>query len=82
MTEHRFWKNTSATYLMMLTKEFQQEDPKGFQRFMAAGQALVEYAEIDELDGFQKVFAEHTTTDRTKNLVYYHVQRAFRQAVR
>ena len=37
---------------MMLTKEFQQEDPKGFQRFMAAGQALVEYAEIDELDGF------------------------------
>jgi hypothetical protein len=38
--------------------KFEKNDNQGFLKFMARGKALIEYAAEDNLDGFQKIFAE------------------------
>ncbi len=49
---------------------------------MARGQALLEYAAEDNLDGFQKVFAEIVFHEDQRNMVYWHVTKAFKTALR
>ena len=38
--------------------KFEKNDNQGVLKFMARGKALIEYAAEDNLDGFQKIFAE------------------------
>ena len=63
-------------------KSFEQNDKKEFLKFMAQGKALVEYAAEDDLDGFQKVFAQTCEEKSRRNIMYWHVQRAFKEAVK
>ena len=49
---------------------------------MAAGKALGEYAAEDDLEGFQKIFAQSCAEKSNCNMMYWHVQRAFKEAVK
>jgi len=49
---------------------------------MARGKALIEYAAEDNLDGFQRIFAESVKDEHLKNIMYWHVTRAFKIALR
>ena len=49
---------------------------------MARGKALIEYAEVDDLDGFQEVFAYIVEERALRNMIFWHVQRAFKIAIR
>lgn len=49
---------------------------------MARGKALIQYAECDDLDGFQKVFATVVEERALRNMMFWHVQRAFKIAIR
>lgn len=52
-------------------------------RFMASGNALIEYAAEDDLDGFQRVFAVTCKDDKElRNMMFWHVQRAFKEALK
>ena len=62
--------------------KFEKNDNEGFLKFMARGKALIEYAAEDNLDGFQKIFAESVKQEEIKNMMYWHVTRAFKIALR
>jgi len=49
---------------------------------MVRGNALVEYAEIDDLDGFMKTFAEIVENRSQRNIVFWHVQQVFKISLR
>lgn len=63
-------------------KKFEKSDVQGFLRFMARGKAMIEYAEQDDLDGFQKIFATVVEERALRNMIFWHVQRAFKLALR
>jgi hypothetical protein len=49
---------------------------------MARGRAMIKNAEQDDLDGFQKIFATVVEERALRNLIFWHVQRAFKLAIR
>ena len=52
-------------------------------RFMVSGNALAEFAADEDLDGFQKLFAETCKNDEElRNLMFWHTQRAFKEAIK
>ena len=64
-------------------KEFQQRDPQEFLKFMARGNALVEYAAEDKREEFVDLFLETCKTDKEKrNMMFWHVQNAFKEALK
>ena len=43
-------------------------------KFMVSGNALTEYAAVDDVDSFQQLFAETCKTDKfLRNLMFWHV---------
>lgn len=78
ITEKRFFKETDPTNLMQQVRELEQEDKDAFYKFMIAGKTMIEAANEGELQKFEKAFytCEH------RNLAYWHVQQAFKAAVK
>ena len=74
----RFFKNTSATYLMAKCKQLENYNAAMFAKFMASGEILVEAASTGDLKLFKQTFAAQVD----KEVMYWHVTKALKEAIK
>lgn len=64
-------------------RQFEAQDKAGFLKFMARGNALVEYAAEDKKEEFVDLFLDTCRDDKEKrNMMFWHVQNAFKEALK
>lgn len=77
-TSRKFFKNTSADYLMKKCKDMEQHNMDMFCRFIYMGKAMIDYAADGDLKNFKRIFAE----SNDKELMFYHMAKSFKAAIK
>jgi len=65
----KFFKNTTAEYLMAKCKNLEKYNMDKFCRFIHMGKAMIDYATEGDLKNFKRLFMESDD----KVLMYWHV---------
>lgn len=76
--KRRFFKNTTATYLMAKCKQLENYNTVLFRKFMDSGKILVEAANTGDLQLFKETFAGQVD----KEIMYWHVTKALKEAIK
>jgi hypothetical protein len=76
--KRKFFKNIDPTYLMERCKSLETHDKAKFIKFLAVGKTMIEAAEQGNLDLFKGLFLQSDD----KELMFWHVSKAFKVAVR
>jgi hypothetical protein len=76
--KRKFFKNTSADYLMGKVKFMEANDVSLFIRFIHMGKAMIDYTTEGDLENFKRLFAEADD----KEMMFWHVSKCFKAAVK
>lgn len=76
--KRRFFKNTTAAYLMTKCKQLEDYNKILFTKFMESGHILVKAANEGDLNMFKACF----TAQVDKEIMYWHVTKALKEAVK
>ena len=74
----KFFKNTSADYLMGKIKFMEANDKGLFMRFIKTGKQMIDYCNQGDLENFKRLFSEADD----KELMFWHVSKCFKAAIK